>query len=133
MFNVVPVTIYGHCDGATSPCSRSAALSSWHGAPQQTGSAWARRRRARSQQTPHVPGLSLPLSQFFLAFKNLLSTKKQGERTKYSRKKKSQTLKHFKSTLQRIVAWGKEKKNPQPVKLLMLKCAFHVYNHLGVL
>lgn len=69
MFNLVPVTIYGHCDGATSLCSRSAALGSWHWAPQQTGRAWARRRRARSQQTPHVPVLSLPLSQFFLACK----------------------------------------------------------------
>lgn len=64
-FNPIPVTIYGHCDGVTSLPSRSAALRSWHWPLQQSGSAWARRRRAAGQQAPHVTISSPPLPGLF--------------------------------------------------------------------
>lgn len=92
VFNLIPVTIYGHPDGVTSLPSRSAALRSWHWPPQQTGSARARRRPATSQQTPHV---TPPLSQFFLALKknnNILNGERKREKTQILWKKPQRIL-----------------------------------------
>ena len=94
MFNLTPVPIYGDSDGVASLPAHSAVLRCWHRPPKQAGSAWARRRRARSQQTPPVTVLSPPLSQFFwlTVLKNLKLGERERENAQTLRKKKPHNI-----------------------------------------